>query len=91
MNTIFPATVDHGKKTSKIDPSDAGDMWAVELQSFNEQLFIQKKRNDSIDFWEYAVTQYDRADDGRSMFNLDALVKLGRSGSHRQSLIIMMS
>ncbi|CAH3160104.1 unnamed protein product [Pocillopora meandrina] len=36
MNTIFPATVDHGKKTSKIDPNDAGDMWAVELQSFNE-------------------------------------------------------
>ena len=39
MSTILSSTVDHGnfvKKSSKTDPSDAGDMWAVELQSLNE-------------------------------------------------------
>ncbi|XP_022808010.1 adhesion G-protein coupled receptor D1-like [Stylophora pistillata] len=39
VNTIFPSTADHGnsiKKSTQINPSGASDMWAVELQSFNE-------------------------------------------------------
>ncbi|CAH3165297.1 unnamed protein product [Pocillopora meandrina] len=39
MNIIFPSAVDHGnsaKKSSQINPSDAGEVWAVELQSFKE-------------------------------------------------------
>nr|XP_058959402.1 adhesion G-protein coupled receptor D1-like [Pocillopora verrucosa] len=39
MNIIFPSAVDHGnsaKKSSQVNPSDAGEVCAVKLQSFKE-------------------------------------------------------
>ena len=39
MNVIFPSAADYGnsaKKISQVNPSDAGEVCAVKLQSFKE-------------------------------------------------------
>ena len=39
MNIIFPSAVDHGnsaKKSSQVNPRDASEVRAVEMQSFKE-------------------------------------------------------
>ena len=39
MNIIFPSAADHGnsaKKSSQFNPSDAGEVRAVEMQAFKE-------------------------------------------------------
>ena len=38
VNTVFPSTNNgnSAKRSSQVNPSDVGDTWVAELQSFNE-------------------------------------------------------